>query len=169
MALRKPQFNDEPIDPEILPVVSSHERARQIADFLDDRFEIPGLRVRVGWDGIIGLIPGIGDVVTTVMALAVVYQAMLTGAPSSLLVRMIINIGVDAVIGAVPVVGDIADFGMKASRRNVRLLNSYVENPRHVQVRSRVWIAVLIGVFTCAIIGFLFLAWYTVTWLMSRF
>jgi hypothetical protein len=103
------------------------QRERKLAYWLDDRFRIPFTRWRLGLDGIIGLVPGIGDAVTTLLALHVVYEARRHGVPASGIARMGLNVGIDAVVGLIPLVGDVADVGWKANRRNIKILIEHLE------------------------------------------
>lgn len=103
------------------------QRLRTLAYWLDDRFRVPILGWRVGLDGLIGLVPGIGDAVTTVAALWILKEAHRLGAPRRTLGRMAVNIDVDAVLGAVPLVGDAFDLAHKCNRRNLHLLLDHLE------------------------------------------
>jgi hypothetical protein len=105
----------------------SVERLRRLAYLLDDRFPIPGTRYRIGLDGLVGLVPGIGDGVTTLLALYIVLEARRLGVPLNKLGRMGINVGLDAVLGAVPLVGDLFDVAWKANRRNLALLLDHLD------------------------------------------
>lgn len=100
-----------------------------LAFLLDEAVRIPGTRWRIGLDGLIGIVPGIGDAVTGLLALYPVLEAWRHGAPARLIARMLANLGMDVAVGAVPVLGDIFDIGFKANRRNVELLR------RHLAVR----------------------------------
>jgi hypothetical protein len=102
------------------------QRVARLAYWLDDRFRIPGTRRRIGVDGLLGLIPGIGDTATALVASYIVLEAARLGAPKTLLARMIANVGVDYVVGLVPLVGDLADLGWKANRRNARMLRDHL-------------------------------------------
>jgi hypothetical protein len=101
-------------------------RVEQLAYWLDDRYRLPGTRFRVGLDGIVGLIPGIGDAVTSTLTAYIIYEAWRLGVPPSMLARMLANLGIDTVVGIVPVVGDLLDIGFKANRRNLRLLHRHL-------------------------------------------
>jgi Domain of unknown function (DUF4112) len=101
-------------------------RVERLAYWLDDRYRLPGTRFRVGLDGIVGLIPGVGDAVTGTLTAYIVYEAWRLGVPTSTLVRMLANLGIDSVVGVVPVVGDLLDLGYKANRRNLRLLHRHL-------------------------------------------
>jgi len=101
-------------------------RVEQLAYWLDDRYRLPGTRFRIGLDGLVGLIPGVGDAVTSTLTAYIIYEAWRLGVPSSMLARMLANLGIDTVVGIVPVVGDLLDIGFKANRRNLRLLHRHL-------------------------------------------
>jgi hypothetical protein len=115
----------------------SLERLRQLAHLLDDRFRIPGTTYRIGLDGLIGLVPGVGDAVTTLLALYIVLEARRLGVPLTKLGRMGLNVGVDAVLGAVPVLGDLFDVAWKANRRNLALLLDHLDADRQTRHGAR--------------------------------
>lgn len=95
----------------------------KIAHLMDEIFVLPGTQVRFGLDGIIGLIPGIGDLIGAGFSFYIVYKAALLGAPVTTLARMALNIIADVTIGAIPLAGDIFDIGWKANRKNLNLLD----------------------------------------------
>ena len=101
---------------------TSLRRVARLAYWLDDRFRIPGTNRRVGLDGLVGLLPGIGDVGTSLIAAYILLEAARLGVPKAVLARMLANIGVDFAVGLVPLVGDLADLAWKANRRNAHLL-----------------------------------------------
>lgn len=100
-------------------------RLQRVADVLDAAISVPGTPVRIGIDGLIGFIPGIGDSITLPVALWIVYRASQLGARKGILVRMLANVGIDYVFGLVPLIGDIFDIAWKANRRNVNLLRAH--------------------------------------------
>jgi hypothetical protein len=115
-----------PRRPDDAQVRAALRRVEQLAYWLDDRYRLPGTRFRVGLDGIVGLIPGIGDAVTSTLTAYIIYEAWRLGVPTSMLARMLANLGIDTVVGIVPVVGDLLDIGFKANRRNLRLLHRHL-------------------------------------------
>ena len=109
---------------------SRRERVARIdalATLLDTAFIIPGTNIRFGLDALIGLVPGIGDAITTVMSLYIVHEAHQLGAPAHVIARMIGNVAVDGIFGSVPLVGDAFDVAFRANRRNMRLLREWME------------------------------------------
>jgi hypothetical protein len=102
-------------------------RIDALAILLDSALVIPGIGVRFGLDALIGLVPAIGDIVTTTLSLFIVHEAYQLGAPGHILLRMLGNVAVDGALGAVPVVGDAFDVVWRANRRNVRLLREWLE------------------------------------------
>ena len=90
--------------------------------WLDARWQIPGTSWRFGLDGLIGLIPVIGDTVALLLSLYVVGLGVRLGASPLTVLRMLVNVAADALIGAIPLLGDIADVAFKANRRNLELL-----------------------------------------------
>ena len=111
------------------------ERAERIARRMDAAMYLPGTRIRLGWDSIIGLVPGIGDTLALTPSAYIVYLAHDIGAPKHLLARMAGNVGIDWVIGLVPLVGDIFDVGFKANLRNAALMRDFAEK-RHADTTS---------------------------------
>jgi hypothetical protein len=93
---------------------------------LDTAFILPGTNVRFGFDALIGLLPGIGDAITTAISLYIVHEARQLGAPLHVIMRMLANVVLDGFFGAVPVVGDAFDVMWRANRRNVRLLREWL-------------------------------------------
>ena len=101
-------------------------RLDALATLLDTAFILPGTKVRFGFDALIGLVPGIGDAITTAISLYIVLEARQLGAPTHLILRMLANVVVDGFVGAVPLVGDAFDVLWRANRRNVRLLREWL-------------------------------------------
>ncbi|QDV75613.1 DUF4112 domain-containing protein [Botrimarina mediterranea] len=102
------------------------EDARKLATLLDDAFRIPGTNIRFGWDAIVGLLYGPGDVATFIVGLSPVIAAWRLGASRWLLFRMLMNLGLDSIIGIIPGIGTLFDIFYKANRRNARLLDRHV-------------------------------------------
>ena len=102
-------------------------RLEAIAKLLDVAFILPGTNIRYGIDGLIGLIPVVGDIITTAISLWLVREARALGAPRYLIARMLGNVALDGVVGLVPFAGDAFDVMFRANMRNVRLLRRWLE------------------------------------------
>ncbi|TYO63205.1 DUF4112 domain-containing protein [Bradyrhizobium hipponense] len=102
-------------------------RIEAIAKLLDVAFVLPGTNIRYGIDGLIGLIPVVGDIITTAISLWLVREARALGAPWYLTARMLGNVAVDGVVGMVPFAGDAFDVMFRANMRNVRLLRRWLD------------------------------------------
>ena len=123
-----------PIEPELVIDPEKHqkiEQLRRIAELLDGQFRIPGTDIEFGLDAIIGLVPGIGDLICGGISMWLIREARRLGAPRWLIARMIWNVAVDVSVGVVPVLGDMLDVAWKANRMNMELLS------RHFKTSSR--------------------------------
>ena len=103
------------------------KRLDAIAKLLDIAFILPGTKIRYGIDGIIGLIPVIGDIVATALSLWLVREARALGAPWHITARMLGNVAIQGVVGTVPVAGDAFDVLFRANMRNVRMLRRWMD------------------------------------------
>jgi hypothetical protein len=103
------------------------ERLDWIANLMDSAVVIPGTNVTVGFDALIGLVPGLGDTATTLISLWLVKEAHDLGAPRHVVARMIGNVALDSLVGAVPLLGDAFDVMWRANRRNVKILREHFE------------------------------------------
>jgi hypothetical protein len=97
-------------------------RSRRLARVMDDLVTVPGTRIGIGLDALIGLIPGIGDVIGSTLSGAIVLDAIRHRVPVPVLARMGFNLLLDAVLGLVPTIGDLLDVAHRANRKNLRLL-----------------------------------------------
>lgn len=111
-------------------------RLKRLAWLLDSAIPLPG-GYRIGLDGLIGLVPGLGDVVAALLSSYIVVEAARLRVPASVLLRMGLNVALELIIGAVPVAGDLFDFAFKANERNVRLLEASLGPPELVQALRR--------------------------------
>jgi hypothetical protein len=93
-----------------------------LSHLLDDFLRIPGTQIRFGLDGIIGLIPGIGDIIGAMASWIIILAAWLRGVPRVTLARMLANVAIETIVGTIPVLGDAFDIAWKANRRNFALL-----------------------------------------------
>ncbi|MEI9898983.1 MAG: DUF4112 domain-containing protein [Hyphomicrobium sp.] len=102
-------------------------RINSLARLMDSLFVIPGTRVRLGVDALLGLVPVVGDVLAQLVAAYLIWEAKQLGVSKLTLWRMVGNTLIDTAIGAVPIVGDAFDVAFKANMKNLRLLERHLE------------------------------------------
>jgi hypothetical protein len=138
-----------PIQGEVLPPSArwnsggrllGDERLQWLEILLDEAFVIPGTNFRFGIDGIIGLIPGLGDILAGVLSLLIPLAAWIRGVPYVTLVRMLSNVAIGLLVGTIPVFGDAFDIFWKANRRNYLLLTRSIAEPRRHTWRDWVFL-----------------------------
>lgn len=103
----------------------------RLSKLMDSQFRIPGTHIRFGLDGLIGLIPGAGDLTTFFISGYMVSILAKNGASGFVLARMIFNILIDALVGSIPILGDIFDVAFKANQKNLRLMREHYHEGRH--------------------------------------
>jgi hypothetical protein len=125
----------------------SDENLDLLAHLLDDWFRIPGTPIRLGLDGIIGLIPGIGDVIAGVASSILIVAAWMRGVPYVTLTRMTLNVGLAVLVGSVPLFGDLFDILWQTNRRNYRLMTRHLRQPhRHTWKDAAFLLSLLMAV-----------------------
>ena len=158
-----PEPPNQPLQPEILPPANApapgsaltlHQRAERLfsdanldffAHLLDDCFRIPFTPIRLGLDGLIGLIPGLGDLLAGLASFVLVFAAWVRGVPYITLVRMMVNLGIQVVIGSIPLLGDVFDIAWKANRRNYNLMVRHLQQPHQHTWKDYVFLLSLLA------------------------
>ncbi len=105
-------------------------RITLLAKLMDSAFVIPGLNRRVGFDALLGLIPGVGDALSAALASYIIWEARQLGLPRWKIARMIGNLAVDTAIGAIPLAGDVFDVFFKSNERNLRIIHEHLGTPK---------------------------------------
>ena len=146
----------------------SDENLDLLAHLLDDWFRIPGTSIRLGLDGLIGLIPGLGDVLAGIASSVLILAAWIRGVPYVTLVRMLVNLGLDVVIGAIPFFGDIFDIAWKANRRNYRLMVRHLQQPHRHTWRDYVFLLCLAGIILAILATPIVVLLLILVWLLHR-
>ncbi len=133
-----------------------------LSHLLDDFIQVPGTRFRLGLDGIVGLIPGIGDVIGGIASSIIIIAAWSRGVAAVTIARMVLNVAIETVGGTLPVVGDLFDIGWKANRRNYKLLSGSLTQPRRMAWQS--WL--VLGVVCLVLAGLMVLPTLLLGWLV---
>jgi hypothetical protein len=134
--------------------------ARALARVLDSAVGIPGTKIRIGLDALLGLIPGGGDVAAAALSGYIVLTAARRGVPRTVLARMLLNVLVDTAVGAIPVLGDLFDVGYKANMRNVDLLERHDLAPGTARRQSKAAIAAVVAAIAIIALGVGVLAFF---------
>src|SRR5271155_4771306 len=164
--------------PEILPPQKSRfqkanglfadENLDLLAHLLDDWFRIPGTSIRFGWDGIIGLVPWLGDVLAGLASCILIIAAWFRGVPYITLTRMVVNLAIDVVVGSIPLLGDMFDIAWKANRRNYALMTRHLEQPHRHTWKDWVFLLVMaLCVSAIFLVPMILLIWFA-EWLAHR-
>ncbi len=144
------------------------ETLHRLATLLDEAFRVPFTGVRFGLDGIIGLVPGLGDVIGGILSLVIPVAAWSRGIPYITLLRMGSNLAIDVLIGSIPILGDAFDIAWKANRRNYALLQRHLAQPRRHTWKDWLFLAALVAALILVFaIPIVVLAWLLV-WLNQR-
>jgi hypothetical protein len=139
--------------------------ARFLADLLDRRFTIPGTSIRFGLDPIIGLIPGVGDLIANLTGSLILIAGAQLGVPKIVLVRMGINIAINTLIGAIPIFGDVLSIWYRSNVRNAELLQNYLGRPAKGAV-FRDWL--LVSALLLALVALMVGSVIAVLWLIKQ-
>lgn len=119
--------SEEPVPPEV----------ELLSKLMDSVFTLPGSQWRFGLDPLLGLFPGVGDLVTSLISLYILSIASRLRVPRITLVRMALNVMIDSLGGSLPIIGDLFDVWWKSNTRNVALLRQALLEPDTTQRRAR--------------------------------
>jgi len=108
---------------------AAERRIAAVSRVLDDLVEIPGTSQRVGVDAVVGLIPGVGDLVTAGVGGWIILEATRFRLPRVVVVRMVVNTAADLLVGAVPLLGDLFDLAFRSNRANLELFRRHAVDP----------------------------------------
>ncbi len=142
----------------------TRERLNFLAWLLDSSIPIPGTRLTVGLDAVIGLVPFLGDLIGVLLSSYILAEANRMGVGRRILARMAVNVAIEGVVGIVPLFGDAFDAVWKANQMNVRLLNAWAEKPHRTRRASGLFLAglalaLLAFLAACALLTYLLLHW----------
>ncbi len=142
------------------------ERLRKLSDLWDRSLGIPGTRIKVGLESLVGLLPVGGDIIGILLSTYILLQAIQFKLPASVLVRMLFNIILDGAVGSVPILGDIFDTTWKANTKNVNLLEAHLREPVKSRQKDKWLFNILLAVLVIILIGlicfFAFVVWLAV-------
>lgn len=144
-------------------------RIRRLAWLLDNSIPVPGTPWRIGLDPLLGLVPGLGDLLGAALSGWILVEGERMGAGRATLLRMLWNVLVEVAIGAVPILGDIFDAGWKANAKNVALLERHLATPGIQRRRDRVFLAVVVGSLVGGAVAGVAAALFLLRWIINLF
>jgi len=147
-----------------IPQQRSFRHIEWIAKLMDSQFSIPGTNFRFGLDGIIGLIPGVGDLSTFAVSGYLLTVMAKNGASGYVLARMVLNVLIDALFGMVPILGDLFDIAFKANMRNLKLMQEHYVEGRHRGGAAKVIVPLLLILFLI-IAGIIWVTYKLLAWI----
>ncbi|MGI4763362.1 MAG: DUF4112 domain-containing protein [Janthinobacterium lividum] len=140
-----PQLDRAPVVPATFDADERLRWVERIARLMDSQFRLPGTRFRFGLDPLLGLLPIVGDVSTSLVSVALLLTMLRHGASGAIVVRMALNILIDTVVGGIPLIGNVFDFAYKSNERNVALLRRHYAEGRHTGSGKGLVALVLLG------------------------
>jgi len=137
------------------------ESLDRLARLLDDFIRVPFLNIRVGLDPILGLVPWVGDTLTSLISLYLIGSAVRYRAPKIVILRMAMNVAFDYLLGIIPFVGDASDFFVKSNRWNMNLLRRYAQERRRPSLSDYLFVTAVIGALVLLVAGGVVLVFYS--------
>lgn len=138
-----------------------------LAFYLDDLFRVPGVGWRFGLDAIIGLIPNVGDTITSFASFYILLAGVRYGVPKITLLRMAFNIGLDYLVGSIPLIGDAFDFVWKSNKMNMNLIRQRASGHGTGKTSDYIFvfglILVLIGILAGSIVASGLIIYWVIT------
>jgi hypothetical protein len=139
----------------------------QLAFYLDGLFRVPGTTWRFGLDGLIGLVPNVGDTLTTVASFYILFAGVRYGVPKITLLRMAMNIGVDYLFGSIPVIGDAFDFVWKSNQMNMNLIRERATGRGQGKTGDYVFVFGLFAALIVLLLGSIFVSVFIIWWVLT--
>ncbi len=151
--------------------VEIEDSLETLSTYLDGLFRVPGVGWRFGLDALIGLIPNVGDTLTSLMSFYILIAGVRYGVPKITLLRMAFNIGLDYLIGSIPFIGDAFDFFWKANKQNMDLIRERATGKGNGTTSDYIFvfgiILVLILILIASIVASLYILGIVFTWLWN--
>ncbi len=133
-----------------------------LAHYLDGLFRVPGTTWRFGLDSLIGLVPNVGDTITSFASFYILLAGVRYGVPKITLLRMAFNIGLDYVVGTIPFLGDAFDFFWKSNKQNMELIRSRATGKDKGTTSDYLFVFIIIGVLILILLGSIAISLYVI-------
>jgi Domain of unknown function (DUF4112) len=146
--------------------IEVEESLDQLAFYLDGLFRVPGTGWRFGLDAVIGLIPNVGDTLTSFASFYILVAGVRYGVPKITLLRMAFNIGLDYIVGSIPIIGDAFDFVWKANQQNMNLIRTRAAGHGKGKTSDYVFVIGLILLLIGVLVGSIAVSVYVIGYLI---
>jgi hypothetical protein len=147
--------------------VEIEESLETLSHYLDDFFRIPAVGWKFGLDALIGLIPNVGDTLTSVMSFYILIAGVRYGVPKITLLRMAFNIGLDYLVGTIPFVGDAFDFFWKSNKQNMDLIRERATGKNVGTTGDYIFVFAVILILIGVLIGSILVSLFLIGWLFK--
>ncbi len=147
--------------------IEIEEGLDNLAHYLDGLFRIPGTGWRFGLDSIIGLVPNIGDTLTSFASFYILFAGVRYGVPKITLLRMAVNIGIDYVVGSIPFLGDAFDFFWKSNKQNMDLIRTRASGQGQGKTSDYIFVFGLILVLIALLVGSIIASALILYWIFT--
>lgn len=145
---------------------ATRRRINRLAYWLDSAIPLPGGK-SIGFESIIGIIPGVGDLLGALASGYIIVEGIKLGAPRNVVLKMVLNVALESTIGMVPIIGDVFDIFYKSNQRNVDLLRSMDETSTPPDQNKRWLRAAKIIAILILLAGLAWLAYRITMWVAS--
>src|SRR5690606_2958988 len=142
--------------------IEIEEGLDNLARYLDGLFRIPGTSWRFGLDGLIGLVPNVGDTITSFASFYILLAGVRYGVPKITLLRMALNIAIDYIVGAIPFLGDLFDFFWKSNKRNMDLIRTRATGKDKGTTADYIFIFIVISILVLLLIASIAVSVYVI-------
>ena len=142
--------------------IEIEEGLDNLARYLDGLFRIPGTSWRFGLDGLIGLVPNVGDTITSFASFYILLAGVRYGVPKITLLRMALNIAIDYIVGTIPFLGDLFDFFWKSNKRNMDLIRERATGKDKGTTADYIFIFVIISILVLLLVASIALSVYVI-------
>lgn len=133
--------------------IEVEEGLENLSLYLDGLFRVPGTSWRFGLDALIGLVPNVGDTLTSFASFYILLAGARYGVPKITLLRMAFNIGLDYVVGSIPFIGDVFDFFWKSNKQNMELIRTRAIGKDKGTTGDYIFVFAIIGILILLLIG----------------
>jgi uncharacterized protein DUF4112 len=166
---------DEVLPPQINPIAAKlgasrdpvkNAAARILTKYLDELINVPGTNIKIGLDPILALIPAVGDTVASGAGVIILLDALRSGIPIHVFLRMSLNMGINFLIGLIPGAGAVASIFFKSNTRNLRLLTNWQAGHKNQVHRSTLHFYLGLFLLFAMIVGFVLIGWTVYAWLI---